>query len=146
MRVFLVRHGEAQREEVDPERHLTERGAEVVRRIAAEAVDVGVQPTRILHSGKARARQTAEIWGGLAGAGVAEADALAPNDDPAVWAARLDGETRDVMLVGHLPHLERLTGLLVRGDADQPVAGFPAGGLVILERTDSGWAVADARR
>ena len=101
---------------------------------------------RILHSGKARARQTAEIWGGLAGAGVAEADALAPNDDPAVWAVRLDGETRDVMLVGHLPHLERLTGLLVTGDADQPVAGFPAGGLVILERTDTGWAVADARR
>jgi len=50
------------------------------------------------------------------------------------------------MLVGHLPHLERLTGLLVKGDADAAVAGFPAGGFVGLERTDAGWAVVVAYR
>src|SRR5436305_14596055 len=142
MRVYFVRHGEAKREDVDPERHLTARGAEDVRRIAADARnDLGVRPTRILHSGKARARQTAEIWAELAGADVAETDALAPNDDPTVWAARLDAEGDGLMLVGHLPHLERLVGLLVTGDADRGVVGFPAGGLVRLERTEAGWEV-----
>jgi len=146
MRAYLVRHGEAKREDVDPERHLTDRGAEEVRRIATEAVDgLDARPARILHSGKARARQTAEIWGGLVGADVAQADGLSPNDDPATWASRLEGEADGLMLVGHLPHLERLAGLLVTGDADRPVAGFPAGGLVCLERTGGTWEVT-ARR
>ena len=146
MRVFLVRHGEAEREEVDPERHLTDRGAEEVKRIATHAVEqLGVRPPRIVHSGKARARQTAEIWAGLVGAGVAEADGLAPNDDPSLWATRLQGEGDDLMLVGHLPHLERLAGLLVTGDSEQAVAGFPAGGMVGLERTDGVWEVSVVR-
>jgi len=146
MRAYLVRHGEAKREDVDPERHLTDRGAEEVRRIAAAAVDnLSVRPTRILHSSKARARQTAEIWGQLVGAYVSEADSLSPNDDPAIWAARLETDGDGVMLVGHLPHLERLAGLLVTGDADRPVAGFPAGGLVCLERSEGSWEVT-ARR
>src|SRR5260221_11274244 len=98
MRVFLVRHGEARREEVDPERHLTDRGAEDVRRIAAQAVDdLGIRPARIVHSGKARARQTAEIWGGLVGAGAAEADGLAPTGAPALAAGRLEREARDAI-------------------------------------------------
>jgi len=141
-RAYLVRHGEAQREDVDPERHLTERGVEEVRRIATVAVDeVGVRPARILHSGKARARQTAEIWAGLVGADVTETDGLTPNDDPAIWAERLESEGDGLMLVGHLPHLERLTGLLVTGDADRSVAGFAAGGLVALERDAGSWRV-----
>src|SRR5436309_3711410 len=125
MGVYLVRHGEAKREDVDPERHLTDRGVEEVRRIAIEAIDdLDVRPTRIFHSGKARARQTAEIWGGLVGLSTSEAEGLAPNDDPASWAARIESDGDGVMLVGHLPHLERLAGLLVTGDADRPVAGF----------------------
>ena len=143
MHLYLVRHGEAQREDVDPERHLTARGVEEVTNIAKDAVDlVGVRQLQIFHSGKARAAQTAEIWAGLVGIETTEADGLAPNDDPAIWAGRLEGQSDDVMLVGHLPHLERLVGLLVTGDADTGVAGFPAGGFVALERTDGGWAVA----
>jgi len=146
VRAYLVRHGEAQREDVDPERHLTDRGAAQVERIARRAVDdVGVRPTRIFHSGKARARQTAEIWAALVGVDGRESDGLSPNDDPSLWAARLEDEEADVMLVGHLPHLERLAGLLVTGDADQPVVGFPAGGLVVLGRDGDGWRVGATR-
>src|SRR4051794_4937171 len=124
MRAYLVRHGEAKHENVDPDRHLTDRGAEDVKRIATDAVnDLGVRATRILHSGKARALQTAEIWAGLVGVNAEGADALAPNDDPSTWAARLETEDGDVILVGHLPFLERLVGLLVTGDADREGAG-----------------------
>jgi len=146
VRAYLVRHGEAEREEVDPERHLTERGATEVRRVATDAkAALGVAPARIVHSGKARARQTAEIWAETVGADVSEADGLAPNDDPSIWGARLGAGADDVMLVGHLPHLERLAGLLVTGDAERPVAGFPAGGLVVLEHVEDDWRVT-ARR
>ena len=145
MRAYLVRHGEAKSENVDPERQLTDRGVEEVRRIATDGVEaLGVRPERIVHSGKARARQTAEIWAAMVGTDVSEADGLAPNDDPSVWGARLDGEGNDIMVVGHLPHLERLVGLLVAGDAERAVVGFPAGGLVVLERDGGHWRVAAA--
>jgi len=146
VRAYLVRHGEAKSENVDPERHLTSRGITEVTQIAKEAVEqLGVRPDRIVHSGKARAAQTAEIWAGLVGADAAGTDGLSPNDDPANWAARLAAEDDDMMLVGHLPHLERLVGLLVTGDPDRAVAGFPAGGFVGLERADGGWNVVIAR-
>ena len=142
MRAFLVRHGEAKSEDVDPERHLTERGAEEVRRIATDAVEAhGIRPARIVHSGKARARQTAEIWAGLVGVSIGESDGLGPNDDPSVWAARLEAELTDTMVVGHLPHLERLAGLLLSGDVERPLVGFPAGGFVVLERERGDWRV-----
>src|SRR5947207_2876574 len=70
MRVYLVRHGEAKPEDIDPDRHLTERGADEVRRIATGAVtELGVLPVRVFHSGKARARQPAASWGGVVGVG-----------------------------------------------------------------------------
>ncbi|MBV9410313.1 MAG: phosphohistidine phosphatase SixA [Acidimicrobiia bacterium] len=142
MRVYVVRHGEAKRPEVDPERGLTDAGADHVRRIAARAVaDLGVRPARIFHSDKARARQTAEIWAEVLSVPVEQADGLAPNDDPSRWATRLDTEEEDVMLVGHLPHVERLVGLLVSADPDGTLDGFPAGALVVVERGDDGWSV-----
>ena len=142
MRVYLVRHGEAKSAEVDPERGLTDAGIDRVRRVARRSVaDLAVKPTRIFHSDKARARQTAEIWAELTAAPAEEADGLAPNDDPARWATRLDTEDGDVMLVGHLPHIERLVGLLVSADPDRTLVGFPAGALVVLDRGDDGWSV-----
>src|SRR5512142_725316 len=53
--LFLVQHGEAKSEAEDPERSLTDRGAEAVRRMAAWAARVGVKVDQIRHSGKRRA-------------------------------------------------------------------------------------------
>lgn len=140
--LFLVQHGQAKAEEDDPERPLTDQGVDDVARVARHAVaQPGMRPTRVFHSGKTRARQTAEIWGGLLGVQVEQADALAPNDDPTIWTERLRAEADDLMLVGHLPHLARLAGLLVIGAAEPPVVRFRPGGLVALERTDTGWVV-----
>jgi phosphohistidine phosphatase len=143
MRLFLVQHGEATSEQEDPERPLTDRGAGDVRRVARVASDVGlVTAARIVHSGKTRAHQTAEIWSEALGIPVQEADGLAPLDDPRIWAERVAAETDDLMLVGHLPHLARLAGLLLTGDPDRPVVAFQQGGLVGLDPGESGWSVA----
>jgi len=45
------------------------------------------------------------------------------------------------MLVGHLPFLDRLTNLLVTGDAERSVVRFQMGGIVCLVREDQDWAV-----
>src|SRR6266545_66491 len=140
MRLFLVQHGEAKSEEEDPERPLTARGASDVLRVARVAAGSGsVTVERIVHSGKTRARQTATAWGEALAVPVEEADGLAPMDDPAIWATRVAEQAADLMLVGHLPHLARLAGLLVVGDSDRPVIAFRQGGLVGLEVGPRGW-------
>jgi phosphohistidine phosphatase len=142
VRLYLVQHGQAKAENEDPERPLTDRGIDDVARVAGQAVkQLGVRAARVAHSGKSRARQTAEVWGELLDADVEQAEALAPNDDPTIWVERLDAEAGDLMLVGHLPHLARLAALLLTGHSDHSVIRFRQAGLLALERTDTGWVV-----
>lgn len=140
MRLYLVQHAESKREEEDPARPLSERGWEDIRRVAGFLKERGIRVSKILHSGKLRAKQTAEA---LAEAvrpeeGVKRADALAPLDDPNLWADRLREEVKDLMLVGHLPHLAKLAGLLLVGDLGRKPVEFRQGGIVCLAKDETG--------
>jgi phosphohistidine phosphatase len=140
VQLYLVQHGQAMTEAEDPERPLTDQGADAVAQVARYAVgQLGVRPARVVHSGKTRARQTAEIWTGLINCDVEQGNGLAPNDDPTRWMERLGVETGDLMLVGHLPHLARLAGLLLTGDSDRAVIRFRPGGLVGLGGSGTSW-------
>ena len=145
MFLFLVQHGEAEREEIDHARPLTVKGRDDVRKVASFAAIAQVRVERIFHSGKLRARQTAEIMGEALrpSAGVMEKDGLAPLDDPLIWAERLGGVTEECVLIGHLPHLQQLAALLLCGTAEKKVVAFAMGGIVALERDDGGnWSLA----
>jgi len=137
--IYLVQHGKAFDERVDPERSLTPEGVEESRRVAAHLAKVGVKVAVVYHSGKKRARQTAEIFAETLGARAEEKDGLNPNDDPAIWAERLS-TLDDVMIVGHLPHLSRLASLLVVGNPEVPVVEFRYSGVVALTRTPK-WVI-----
>ena len=144
MRLYLVQHGEAKREEEDPSRPLTDRGREEVRRVAEYAARIGVKVDRIIHSGKLRAAQTAEIMAEALKPpkGVERADGLDPLADPKIWAERLREVGEDLMIVGHLPHLSRLASLLLTGREDLEPVKFRMGGVVCLERDEAGkWSV-----
>jgi phosphohistidine phosphatase len=149
MNLYLVQHAEAKPESEDPERRLSERGRADIRKMARFAAEhLGVRVPCILHSGKARARETAEL---LAEAlrpelGVEAADGLDPMADPRVWARRVADKQEDAMLVGHLPHLSKLASLLLSGDEDRPVVAFQMAGIVCLRRDEAdrwsvGWMV-----
>ncbi len=62
MRIYLVQHGEAVAKDVDPERPLSEQGHNDVEKIATFLGNTQLGMERILHSGKLRAEQTAEIF------------------------------------------------------------------------------------
>jgi phosphohistidine phosphatase len=99
-----------------------------------------VKPAAIWHSGKLRARQTAEPFHRHCNplAEFAAIRGLQP-EDPPMWVKDvLAGETRDVMLVGHMPNLPRLLTALVHGDDREPLS-FPLHGLVALESADGLW-------
>jgi phosphohistidine phosphatase len=143
MELYLVQHGEARSEAEDPERPLTERGAEAVRRMAAWAAQVGVRVVQIRHSGKTRAEQTAALLAErLAPArGVIAALGLKPNDDVRPVAESLQAEHDSIMLVGHLPFLSRLASLLVMGNAEAGIIHFQMAGIVRLVPKERQWAV-----
>ncbi len=145
MKLYLVRHGEAFAKEVDPDQSLSEAGRANVERLAAFLDRRGVSAARILHSGKTRARQTAEIIAeAMADAGACAArDGLAPNDPAAPIACEFAGLREDTVLVGHLPFLGNLAARLVVGSEDVTVAVFRPATMVCLEHGDGdGWYVA----
>ena len=150
MRLYLVQHGPAKSKDEDPDRPLTEAGEDVVRRVARRLGESGaVAVEGILQSGKTRARRTAEILAEALHppAGVRAVEELGPVDDPGLWVERLpELETEfgegGVMLVGHLPFMERMAALLLSGDAEETVVRFQQGGVLCLEREGGSWVVA----
>jgi len=143
MELYLIQHGEAKSEAQDPQRPLTERGREEVQRVAAFAARAGLKVRQIRHSGKRRAEETASILAEhLSPAeGVLAVPGLAPMDDVHPIAQALQKETAPLMLVGHLPFMDRLAGLLVTGDPDRSVVRFRVSGIVCLEGAGNDWAV-----
>src|SRR6059036_3403914 len=137
MNLYLVHHGVAVGPEVDPRRPLSPAGLANAERLAAQAAARGVKPGVVWHSGKLRAKQTAEAFWRLCNA-LSEISAtrdLQPDDPPSWMRDRLRGESRDILIAGHFPFLSRLLTLLVTGREDAPIP-FPQHGLVALESDD----------
>ncbi len=144
MNLYLVQHGEAKSEEEDPSRPLSGKGSCEVRKVVSFlSASGGIRIESIFQSGKLRAAQTAEILEEYLRPpkGISQKDGLAPMDDPAVWAKRLETETTDILLVGHLPHLARLAALLLCGMPDRRVVNFHMGGMVCLKKTEGIWSL-----
>ncbi len=110
MAIYLVQHGAAKAEAEDPERGLTDEGRRTVERVGEH----------------------------LAKCNVALGPGSAPNDDVEPTCARLNDETTNVMLVGHLPHLSRLTSRLLGLERDQTLVRFQMSGVVKLDRDGAG--------
>jgi phosphohistidine phosphatase len=135
----LVHHGDAVGPEVDTRRPLSPIGAAAVDRLAAAAAGRGATPAIVWHSGKLRAKQTADAYWRACNplAELAATRDLQPTDPPQWMRDRLRGESRDVMVVGHFPHLPGLLALLTPG-AGGAASAFPPHGIVALGSDDAG--------
>ena len=135
MNLYLVRHGKAVSKEEDALRPLSERGKEETAKVAAF---LGANPEvivkAIFHSGKLRAKQTAEAIAEKLRPpeGIQETNGLTPEADPSIWAGRLEETTDDIMLVGHLPHLAKLLSLLLVRDENKSLIAFSTSAVVCL--------------
>jgi len=143
MKLYLVRHGEAQSAEIDPSRGLTTKGIQDITKVAEFLANAHLTVNNIFHSGKTRAQQTASILADhiTLRHGVFDSEGLSPNDDPSIWAVRLSGVSEDTMLVGHLPHLARLAARLLCDDFKSPVITFHSASILCIVRSQEGWNV-----
>ena len=143
MRLYLVQHGEAKSEAKDPERSLTNRGEEETRKVSVAAKGLSIRPLKIYQSGKKRAEQTARIIAGAIGLSAQLGQGLNPNDDIRPWAERISRETEDLMIVGHLPFLEKLASFLICGDERAKAVMFRYSAILCLEKKEPGRWVAE---
>lgn len=135
MRVVLVHHADAVSPAVDPQRPLSAHGQRQAGELAASLALRKFVPAAIWHSGKLRSRQTAEAFLHTCApfADFRMIRGLHPDDPPEWLRDELAAETRDVLLVGHMPHIARLTSLLSNGSETMPLHG-----MVGLERAEDG--------
>lgn len=144
MALFLVQHGKSLPKEVDSDKGLSEQGVSDVKRIAEVAKGYGVHVSGISHSGKKRARMTAEIFADALTPenGVLEISGIGPMDDVTVFSRSIKSD-ENRMIVGHLPFMEKLAAYLITGSQDKPVFKFQNGGILCLDwfaETES-WAI-----
>ena len=144
MFLYLVQHAQALSKDEDSSRSLSEKGIEDIKKMASFSRGLKIIPHQIVHSGKMRALQTAQLLADRINVdmGVLESDGLLPKDDPEIWFGRLSKMNEDIMLVGHLPHMEKLASLLLCRDKDRSIIKFEMGSIICLKRLEEfNWAV-----
>ncbi len=143
MGIFLVQHGQAKSKAEDPLRPLNPEGSESVVRIGKWAHIAGVHVKQIRHSGKLRAKQTAQILTEhlKPSGGCINVSGLGSNDDVVPMGEIAANELQDIMIVGHLPFLSRLAGFLVTGDPETQIIRFCNAGIVCLLEEQGSWSI-----
>ena len=138
MKLYLVQHGEACSKDVDPERPLTEQGQKDIDHLARFLKRSEQQVDRVIHSGKLRARQTAEQLAKVLSPTIEleHSSLINPNDDPAIFVAWLEQQKRNTLVVGHLPFMARLISYLLTGDVNRILVAYQPGSMVCLETSE----------
>ena len=138
MRLYLLRHAEADPGTPDASRDLTAQGQRQIALLAKGAGRVPLEEVdAIEHSPLVRAVRTAQLLRLATGSPLPlkVLGGLEPENDPRKTAALLAKSRRSRLLVGHNPHLAELTALLL-GLADGGAkVRFRKSGLLTLERT-----------
>ena len=143
MKIYLVRHGIAHSKSDDPERSLTEEGKDEVIKVASFIIkEKKFELDKIFQSGKTRAKETAELIAQFIQPieGIYESEELAPMTDPSKWLEKIKKMNNDTMLVGHLPHLNRLASLLLTKNENE-IIQFSTAAIVCLSREEEGFTI-----
>ena len=120
MRLYLMQHALAYSSEEDSERPLNPDGIKQAKQSAKGIKRLGLVFDLIMASPKRRAKQTAALVAEEVRypySDIMTTEALLPDRTPAELLELLQKESTDsrILIVGHLPHLARLTEALTRG-------------------------------
>ena len=140
MKVYLIQHGRAKSEEEDPARPLSNEGIEDVNKTALFLKNQDIKVHAIIHSEKLRTKQTAKILSDVvkSSKGLEEMEWLKPNDNVNIMGDFIKNQiNNDLMLVGHLPYMDKLSALLITGNEEGGIVKFQQGAVVCLERQEN---------
>ncbi|MFI4938231.1 MAG: phosphohistidine phosphatase SixA [Candidatus Berkiellales bacterium] len=139
MKLYLVRHGDALAEAIDPSRPLSEKGKIEIQSVARSIAPFNIKVKYLFHSGKLRAAQTAQILSTVISTQepIQERKGLDPLDPVSAFVEELQFYQDDIMLVGHLPFMGLLVSSLIVNDENSPLVAFSTGCIVCLERENN---------
>ncbi len=143
MQVYLVQHGEALAKEIDADRSLSPKGESDVAGMAKFLKGI-VTVNKVLHSGKTRARQTAEILADTVSknGNINAVNDINPNDPVEQFATQMDEWTEDTLVVGHLPFMAKLVAQQVSNNEANIITAYQPGSIVCLARDEEGnWQI-----
>ncbi len=138
MRLYLVQHGDAVPKELDPERPLSDQGRADIHRLTEWLSSQNVGLAQILHSGKTRAKETAEILRPLLNSPshIYQGQGLAPNDSPETFLHQLRDPEKDTLVAGHMPFVARTVSQALTGAPDRQLVDFLPGSVAAIERSE----------
>lgn len=141
MRLYLVQHGLALSEDIDPKKSLCEAGKRQTVKMVGYLVANNIKVDTIWHSAKERAVQTAKIFhDNMPEAVIKKRDDLNPLDAVDKLIPEVQGLYTDLMIVGHLPFLQKLASQLLASSEDLNLIAFKNSGVVCMEHTDT-WRI-----
>ena len=137
MALFLVQHGISASKDIDPEKGLTSQGRVETERIAQVAKGYMIKVEKIEHSGKKRAEQTATVYHDALSikTPLQLISGINPLDDVRAFAEIINPET-NLMVVGHMPFMQRLVSHLTTGSEEIRVYQFQNSGIVCLDKSE----------
>ena len=138
MKLYLIQHGAAVPKDVDPDRPLSQDGKKDVKNIAKILKKNGISVSKILHSGKTRALQTAEILVQiiLNNGHIEAIDDIGPNDSVEDFIETIPTLETNTMIVGHLPFMAKLVTSLMADFEEPSLVAYRPGSVVCLEQDD----------
>jgi len=137
MKLYLARHGDYTLN-VNGVDILSERGTKDVAHLSERIKSMNLHISCIWHSGKHRAEQTALLLAkGFISDQAPEAHpGLNPDDEVLSLASDLRHFNEDMLIVGHLPFLDKLVSQLLTGSDENILINFQTGTLTCLSQID----------
>jgi phosphohistidine phosphatase len=143
MKIYLARHGQYNSADVDPLKGLSDTGKAEIGRLAEALRGLDINVAIIWHSGKARAEETAQILAAAVKSanGLIKQTGLNPDDPVDDVATEIQTLDRNLMIVGHLPFMAKLTAKLLTGDSARCAVNFPTGSIICLDYNRGKWSL-----
>ena len=130
--VYFVQHGTALAKEIDETRPLSNAGADEVCKVASMLKSNHIAISKIVHSGKLRALQTASIFSQILNINiVSKLKGMNPNDAPEKLIEQLTEDA--VMYIGHLPNIQNVISKLVTNDKNNNIIKFQNSAVACVE-------------
>lgn len=142
MKLYLVRHGHYLSHDMSLNHPLSPQGEADIKQVARHLKKINLRVPTIVHSTKLRAQQTAHILADAINDGQCDELAGLQPDDPTQQMVKLiHAHNENLMIVGHLPYLGKLTSQLLVHDEELELVEFTPGTVVCLNNKGGVWSL-----
>ena len=143
MYLLLMQHAKAKTKEEDPEQGITDEGRDETITTSGYLKTFNFTVEEIWYSTKKRSRETAEIVtaSNKLKNKLSVKDFLSPMDEVKPAVKILNTFNKNLMIIGHMPFLSKLTSSLITGSENYEPVKFMNSAIVIFIHENNNWKI-----